>query len=111
MINYDGRRFSPVTDSAGERPVAHYHQAGDLMWAEFGGGEIRAGRMVGRCAADGELHFSYGMVLENGVIITGFCRAVPETLPDGRIRLTEHYERFGSGESRGISYLEEVPVV
>jgi hypothetical protein len=109
VINYDGRRFSPVTDQPGERPVAHYHQSGDLMWAEFSGGEIRRGQMVGKSAPDGELHYSYGMVLDNDVIITGFCRAVPEVLDDGRIRLTEHYERFGSGAERGVSILEEVP--
>ncbi len=109
MINYDGRNFSPVRDSAGEQPVAHYHQAGDLVWGEFSGAEIRRGQLVGRCGADGVVRFSYGMVLDDGVIITGFCRAVPEVMADGRVRLTEHYERFGEGASRGISILEEVP--
>ena len=109
MIDYDGRLFSPSPAPAGEAPVARYHQEQDLIWAEFSGGEVRRGSIAGTCADDGVLQFAYCMVLTSGEAVTGVCRSVPEVLADGRIRLTEHWERFGSGASSGISTLEELP--
>ena len=109
MINYDGRRFSPSPTTPGRAAVADYHQREDLVWAEFAGGEVRRGSLAGTSAADGVLQFAYCMVLTSGESITGVCRSIPEVLADGRIRLTEHWERFGAGADSGISTLEELP--
>jgi hypothetical protein len=51
------------------------------------------------------------MVLAGGEVITGFCRSVPEVLADGRIRLTEYWERYGAEASSGVSALEEMAIV
>ena len=109
MIDYDGRRFSPVTGKPGPTTVAHYHQTEDLVWGEFAGGDVRRGSIAGTSAPDGVLRFAYCMVLDNGTVVTGLCRSVPEVLDDGRVRLTEYWERFGSEASSGISTLEELP--
>ncbi len=111
MINYDGRLFRPVTESAAPTPVARYHQEQDLLWGEFSGGEVRRGTLTGTCDADGVLRFAYCMVADDGEVVTGLCRSVPEVLPDGRIRLTEYWERFGPGASSGVSALEELKIV
>lgn len=109
-ISYDGRRFSPVAEEPHAVPVAHYHQAGDLIWGEFSGGEARRGTLVGTSDDAGEIRFAYCMVLDDGRIVTGLCHSVPEMLPDGRIRLAETWERYGSDASSGVSVLEELPV-
>ena len=109
MTDYDGRRFSPVTDEPGHHPVAHYHQKEDLVWGEFSGGDVRGGSLNGVSTPDGELRFAYCMVLGGGEIVTGLCHSIPETLADGRIRLIEHWERFGAGADTGVSFLEELP--
>jgi hypothetical protein len=103
--------FRPVTDSALPTPVAHYHQAGDLLWGEFSGGDVRRGSLAGTCDVDGVLRFAYCMVQADGEYVTGYCRSVPELLADGRIRLTEYWERFGAGASTGVSALEELEIV
>lgn len=108
MIDYDGRLFRPVVEDGRPTSTARYHQRQDLLWGEFSGGGVRRGSLSGTAAADGVLDFAYGMVLESGEIVTGLCHSVPEVLDDGRIRLTEYWERFGSGASRGVSALEEV---
>lgn len=108
-IDYDGRRFSPVPATSASATIAHYHQQQDLLWAEFAGGEIRRGSLAGTSTPDGVLRFGYCMVLADGEVITGVCRSFPEVLADGRIRLTEHWERFGAAASSGISTLEELP--
>ena len=112
MMDYDGRMFRPVATSgpgaSAELPTARYRQDGDLMWAEFGGGEVRKGSIAGTCTPDGALHFGYCMVLANGEVILGRCHSVPELLADGRIRLTERWERYPPHAASGISYLEEI---
>jgi hypothetical protein len=110
MIDYDGRRFSPVTDVPGHQPVAHYHQSADLVWGEFAGGDVRRGTLVGTTAPDGVLQFAYCMVFDSGKVVTGLCRSVPKLLADGRVRLTEYWERYGPDAGSGMSTLEELPV-
>ncbi|MDL4774181.1 MULTISPECIES: hypothetical protein [Thermomonosporaceae] len=107
MIGYDGRRFRPVEHDAHDR-VAHYHQDGDLLWGEFGGGRARRGSLTGRCSPDGRLEFAYCMVLDDGEVISGFCRSVPTVRPDGGIDLREEWERFGRHSARGVSRLTEI---
>jgi len=108
MIDYEGRRFRKVVRDASEVPVARYHQAGDLVWAEFAGGDVRRGSLAGTCTDDGTVTFSYSMVLERGEIVSGRSVNTPQVLDDGRIRLHEAWQRYGDHAESGISYLEEV---
>lgn len=109
MINYEGKRFRKVVELAnGEAPVAEYHQNGDLVWAEFAGGDVRRGSLTGTAGADGVITFSYSMVLDRGEVVSGLSVNTPQLLDDGRIRLHESWERYGSHADSGISYLEEV---
>lgn len=107
--DYDGRRFRGTEYAPDEdAPVATYRQRGDLLWAEFEGGAVRRGSLAGICSADGTLEFTYSMVLAGGTILAGHCRSTPETLPDGRIRLHERWERYGPHAATGTSQLEEL---
>jgi hypothetical protein len=105
MIDYNGRRFRAV--GHGDAAVATYHQSGDLLWAEFSGGDARRGALTGRCAPDGTLEFAYSMVLTSGEVIAGHCVSTPELLDDGRIRLYERWQRYGPNAASGVSELEE----
>jgi hypothetical protein len=40
-------------------------------------------------------------------VIAGRLRSVPTVLEDGRIRLHEHWERFGAEAATGVSVIEE----
>jgi hypothetical protein len=109
MFDYDGRRFRPADQDGAEAPVASYHQDGDVVWAEFTGGRIRRGSIAGTSDPDGTLHFGYCMVLADGKLIVGRCHSFPSLLDDGRIRLTERWERYGPRAAAGVSHLEEIP--
>lgn len=109
MINYDGKRFRKVLDGpADDAPIALYRQQGDLVWAEFAGGDVRRGSLAGTRDADGVISFSYSMVLEDGRVISGRSVNTPQMLDDGRIRLHESWERYGTHATSGVSYIEEV---
>lgn len=107
-VDYSGRRFQPA-ESVGDpaAAVGHYHQEGDLVWAEFTGPTVRAGRLVGSCDADGVIVAAYCMVTKGGETAAGQVTTVPSMLPDGRIALTEQWQRMDG--SAGVSHLEEVP--
>jgi hypothetical protein len=106
-IRYDNRTFRVVDGTGGEVPVAHYHQDGDVVWAEFAGGPVRRGSLNGTCAPDGVLRLAYCMVLDTGDLVTGSCVSTPTVLADGRIRLAEEWQRYGPRAAAGVSYLEE----
>jgi hypothetical protein len=106
-IQYDDRRFRVADVTGGEAPEAHYHQDGDLVWAEFAGGKVRRGSLAGTCAPDGVLRLAYCMVLETGDLVSGRCVSTPTLLDDGRIRLAEAWQRYSPRVAAGTSYLEE----
>jgi hypothetical protein len=107
-VHYDNRRFRVADASDGEVPTAQYHQDGDVVWAEFAGGNVRRGSLAGTCDPDGVLRLAYCMVLDCGDVISGSCVSTPTILADGRIRLSERWERYGANAASGVSYLEEV---
>ena len=107
MINYDGRRFRAA--GGGDGTVARWRQEGDLVWAEFAGGEVRRGAIAGTCAADGTLRLVYSMVLAGGELVAGRTRTTPQRDAAGRLVLREEWERYAPHAATGTSYLEEVP--
>jgi mannose-6-phosphate isomerase-like protein (cupin superfamily) len=111
MIDYDGRVFrsaaAETAGAGGAGPIGHYHQRGDLVWAEFSGGRVRRGSLTGRCGPDGVLTLAYGQLLDDGEVVAGVCTSLPELLPDGRVRLREQWRRFDG--STGVSVIEETP--
>ncbi len=112
MIDYDGRVFrssaSETADPGGVGPLGHYHQHGNQVWAEFTGGKVLRGNLVGTCDQDGTLHLAYCQLLTGGTVVAGSCTSIPQVLDDGRVRLAEHWRRFDDAGSTGVSYIEEV---
>lgn len=110
-IDYDGRRFRPVTNSPNGQVSGdtefEYHQIDDIVWATYHGGSIRFGTLTGRVDEDGSLAFHYVHVATDGTTMTGWCRSTPEVLEDGRIRLREEWQWTSGDHSAGTSTIEE----
>lgn len=111
-INYNGKKFRSVSNSpTGEvssQTVFHYHQLGELVWAEYSGGEIVRGNLIATCDQQGVLDMRYHHVNIRGELMTGTCRSTPELLPDGRIRLHEKWQWTSGDRSTGESIVEEI---
>jgi hypothetical protein len=105
-IDYAGRRFAPVGPASPGRAVGTYHQDGDVVWAEFSGPAVRAGRLVGTSRPDGVLDAAYCLVSGEGTTVAGTCESTPSLLADGRVRLTERWRRMDG--STGVSVIEEI---
>lgn len=109
-MNYDGRRFASsaaeTAGSGGDTPVGHYHQTGDVIWAEFAGGAVRSGRLVGSSGPGGVIEAAYVQLLADGSLAAGRMTSVPHPLPDGRVRLEERWRRDDG--STGTSWIEQL---
>ena len=79
-INYDGRKFIPKMNSengeVSEQTTFTYYQNGNLLWAEYSGGDILKCSLIGTVLCNGELDFVYHHMNKNMQIKTGKCHSV-----------------------------------
>lgn len=111
-INYDGRKFIPKMNSengeASSQTIFTYHQNENLIWAEYNGGDILKGTLIGTVLQNGELDFVYQHINQDMMIKTGKCHSVPALSSDGKIELSETWEWTSGDCSKGVSLLIEV---
>ncbi|MBQ5852045.1 MAG: n-acetylglutamate synthase [Lachnospiraceae bacterium] len=111
-IDYNGRKFVPEMNSENGEvsagTVFEYHQNGKMLWAEYSGGDILRGSLMGNVSANGELDFVYHHINKNMVIKTGKCRSVPTVMDNGKLKLSETWEWTSGDFSKGESVLVEI---
>ena len=106
-ICYNGKFFVPVINTengeVNNQTVFAYHQNGTILWAEYSGGEIKKGTMIGTVETNGELNFYYQHINQNNDIRVGKCHSVPHILDDGKIELSEQWKWMNGNKSKGSS--------
>lgn len=111
-IDYDGRKFAPQMNSengeVSEQTLFLYHQNGRLLWAEYSGGDILKGSLIGSVSDNGELDFVYHHMNRDMNVKTGKCHSVPTVMENGKIKLSEQWEWTSGDFSKGESLLVEV---
>ena len=111
-INYNNRKFRAVQNTEnGEtsaETVFHYRQEGNILTAEYAGGKIVKGHLIGLVDEAGDIDMRYHQVNSAGELMTGVCQSKPEILENGKIRLHETWEWTSGDMSRGESIIEEV---
>ncbi|MBR6382592.1 MAG: NAD(P)H-dependent oxidoreductase [Lachnospiraceae bacterium] len=85
--------------------VFSYHQKGNAIWAEYSGGSIVKGFLLGTMDENHNLHFTYQHINANGEIKTGSCNSRPQT-ENGKLRFYESW-KWDNGEE-GTSIIEEI---
>lgn len=111
MINYHNRTFKPVSNSSnGEtssETIFHYKQNGNVLTAEYSGGKIVYGHLLGLVDNEGSIDMRYHQINLRGEMMTGICKSIPEILENGKIRLHEDWQWTSGDYSRGQSIIEE----
>ncbi|MFD5223195.1 hypothetical protein ACFWMH_36680 [Streptomyces tendae] len=106
----DGLVLAPVADQApgqvGTRTRFTYHEQDGAVWAEYEGGDVVRGRLVGTRAGD-RLDFRYVQLKADGSTSSGHCASTVVELPDGRVRLDETWE-WESQPGSGTSVVEQL---
>jgi hypothetical protein len=88
------------------RTLFRFRQQGTIVWARYSGGSVCMGHLVGTLAP-GRLAFRYVQVDLRGEVHAGRSVCDIQELPDGRLRLLEHFE-WDSREGAGTNVLEQV---
>ena len=111
-INYDNRFFASIQNSAsGEvspATVFHYHQTGDLVWAEYKGGAIVFGSLIAKPDDAGNLEMRYQHLNKQGELMTGKCFSTPQVLPDSKILFHEKWQWTRGDFSSGEAVIQEI---
>jgi hypothetical protein len=111
-MNYDNKIFRPTSNTAnGEtssETIFHYNQVGNIVKAEYRGGKILNGHLIGIVNKDGEIDLHYHQINLKGEIMTGICKSKPEVLENGKIRLHENWQWTSGDNSKGNSIIEEI---
>ena len=111
-LSYDGKKFVPqVNTENGEvdgQTVFEYHQDGNVLWADYSGGEIIKGQLMGTVDSKGELDFYYQHINLQNQIRVGKCHSVPRILDNGKIELSEEWQWLNGDMSKGASVIREI---
>ena len=112
MINYNNRQFRLVNNSengetSGET-VFYYKQEGRIVSADYAGGKIQKGYLLGLVGEDGCILFCYQQINIYNKLMTGTCTSRPEQLPNGKIRLHERWQWTSGDCSSGSSIVGEI---
>ena len=110
-MNYHNKIFRPISNTVNgetsEQTVFHYKQMGQILTAEYAGGQIQKGHLIGLIDELGNIDMRYHQVNVKGELMTGTCQSTPEILPNGKIRLHERWEWTSGDKSLGTSVIEE----
>jgi hypothetical protein len=111
-MNYNNRKFRPVSTTengaVSEATVFHYLQQGNVLTCNYSGGAILQGHLIALVDDDGKIDMRYHQINLEGKLMTGFCKSVPEFMPNGKIRLHETWQWTSGDQSAGTSILEEI---
>lgn len=111
MVNYNNKTFKPVSNTkngeTSDETIFRYKQEGNLLTAEYSGGKIKYGHLIGLVDERGNIDMRYHQINDSGILMTGICNSKPEQLPNGKIRLHETWQWTSGDHSRGESVIEE----
>lgn len=110
-INYNGKIFTPQSNTENgevdEETIFYYFQENDLFWAEYSGGDVLKGRMIGTVDESGELDFHYQHLNKDRQIRIGKCHSIPYIMENGKISLQEKWQWLNGDLSGGESVVVE----
>ena len=111
-MNYNDKKFRPISNTenseTSNETLFHYKQVGTILTAEYSGGKIKQGHLIGLVDQSGTIEMRYHQINENDELMTGICTSKPETLENGKIRLHENWEWTSGDKSKGTSIIEEL---
>ena len=108
-FSVEGRIFTAVENSeSGEvsnQTIFAYHQKDNVIWAEYSGGSVVKGFLLGTMDDEHNLHFNYRHINTAGESKSGYCYSKPR-FEGGKLRFYERW-KWTSGDE-GTSIIEEL---
>jgi hypothetical protein len=112
LFNLHDKKFRALSNSANGEvsadTVFHYQQEGIFVWAEYSGGDIVKGQLVGTVVNGRQLEFVYQHINKALQVMTGKCISYPVYDSAGKITLYEKWQWTCNDHSTGESVLVEI---
>jgi len=110
-INLNNRKFKALENSENGEisndTVFHYFQEKDVIWANYAGGNIIKGFLIGKIVGE-SLEFNYQHINESMELLTGKCKSQLQINNEGKMKLLEQWQWTCKDFSKGSSVLIEI---
>jgi hypothetical protein len=110
-ISLEGIRMNVIETAANgvvnKDTIFLFTQNGDVITAEYAGGRIRRGFLVGKIG-DEKVQFSYCQLQIDGQLDHGDSLCEVGKTPEGKITLTEHFTWGSRNEEKGVNVFQEL---
>ena len=108
-FSLEDRYFTAVSNSdtgeVSDETIFAYHQKGNVIWAEYSGGSVIKGFLLGTIDENNNLRFDYRHINTEGESKSGECHSEPR-FENGKLRFYEKW-KWTSG-CEGTSVIEEL---
>jgi hypothetical protein len=112
MPTLNGKKFRTRSNTdngeVSAQTVFNYSEADGLVWADYSGGAIRKGHLLGLRLPGDVLDFRYHHVNADLSIKTGVCRSAIHVGEDGKLILKEAWRWTCGDGSAGESEIVEI---
>jgi len=109
-LNLDGKRMNAIQTAANGAvnvdTVFEFHQSEDRVWAEYSGGQIAHGYLVG-VISDDRLEFRYCQMQLNSVLDGGRSMCELRLAENALIQIVEYFE-WESRSGGGVNIFQEI---
>lgn len=111
-ININNKRFTSINNSGNGEVSSdtqfHYHQDNNVIWADYDGGSIVKGHLIGTIDSQGNLDFRYHHINVDGDIMLGTCKSTYSVNDAGKIEYYEKWQWLCGDHSHGESTIVEM---
>lgn len=112
LINLNKKIFKALSNSDnGEidnETIFYYSQKDNIISAQYNGGKILKGNLIGKQLEDGSFDFVYHHINSNMNLKIGKCSSNAILLENGKIKLFEKWQWLSDDLSNGESQLIEI---
>ena len=84
-----------------------YFQEDNIIWADYSGGDILKGSLIGKVTSENQIEFNYQHINRDNNLKAGFCKSIVVNLPPGKLQLVEQWQWYSGDQSTGHSQLIE----
>ena len=111
-IDLDNRKFKTFSNTDNgevtEDTIFYYKQSDNIISADYKGGDIIKGNLIGKVVENKYLEFVYHHINVHGEIMTGVCQSYPEISDSGKMILKEFWQWTCKDKSKGESIIIEI---
>lgn len=112
MLDLNGKRFTLISNTAGDakpgETIFTFAQNGRAVRANYDGGGVLLGTIVGQIEDDGSIYVLFQQVTSTDKLCGGEGRIKVETAANGKLRFVDDWRFTINGEASGQAIWQEL---